>query len=278
VTTNPEVYLSIGDFCRATQLSIKTLRHYHRLGLLKPADIDPETGYRRYTGEQIPQAQVIRRFRELDMPLDKIREVLGAPDLAARNERIAHHLEHLEAELSRTQHSVDSLRALLTPETALGPIELRKVGEVRVASVTATVDVDESMAWFPGALGEIYATLEAQEIRATDYAGGVYANELFTQRIGEATMFVPCEQPVRPTGRVVPATIPAAELAVIEHRGNPTEIDRAYGTLAAHVARHALTVDGPLREYYVVGSRDTPDRATWRTEVCWPVFHLGAEA
>jgi DNA-binding transcriptional MerR regulator len=61
--------LSIGDFARATHMSIKTLRHYHQVGLLKPADVDSVTGYRRYTTDQIPTAQVIRRFRDLDMPL-----------------------------------------------------------------------------------------------------------------------------------------------------------------------------------------------------------------
>ena len=63
--------LAIGDFSRATHLSVKTLRHYHRIGLLEPADVDPDTGYRRYTTEQIPTAQVIRRFRDLDMPLER---------------------------------------------------------------------------------------------------------------------------------------------------------------------------------------------------------------
>jgi DNA-binding transcriptional MerR regulator len=69
--------LTIGDFSRATHLSVKTLRHYHRVGLLTPADVDAGTGYRRYTTDQIPTAQVIRRFRDLDMPLDQIHAVLG---------------------------------------------------------------------------------------------------------------------------------------------------------------------------------------------------------
>jgi DNA-binding transcriptional MerR regulator len=72
--------LTIGDFSRATHLSVKTLRHYHRVGLLAPADVDADTGYRRYTTDQIPTAQVIRRFRDLDMPLDQIHAVLEAPD------------------------------------------------------------------------------------------------------------------------------------------------------------------------------------------------------
>jgi effector-binding domain-containing protein len=118
--------------------------------------------------------------------------------------------------------------------------------------------------------------LAAQNVPATGCAGGVYANELFTLRRGEATMFGPCDEETRLTGRVRSGTIPAAELAAIEHRGSPAEIDRAYGKLAAHVARHALIVDGPLREYYVVGQRDSSDRESWCTEVCWPVFHTGS--
>ena len=52
---------------------------------------------------------------------------------------------------------------------------------------------------------------------------------MFTRHRGQATIFVPCAGPVPPTGRVITTLIPAAELAVIEHRGPPTDIDRAYG-------------------------------------------------
>jgi DNA-binding transcriptional MerR regulator len=77
--------LSIGNFSRATHMTIKTLRHYHRIGLLEPAEIDPDTGYRRYAVEQLPIAQVIRRFRDLGMPLEEIQGVLSASDFDTRN-------------------------------------------------------------------------------------------------------------------------------------------------------------------------------------------------
>ena len=57
------------------------LRHYHELGLLEPVDVDVDNGYRRYAPEQIVTAQVIRRFRDLDMPLEDIQIVLSAPDV-----------------------------------------------------------------------------------------------------------------------------------------------------------------------------------------------------
>ena len=114
-------FLSIGDFSRATHLTVKTLRHYHDVGLLEPADVDPATGYRRYTTGQIPAAQVIRRFRELGMPLEEIRTVMTAPDLDTRNRHIAAHLDRLEAELGRTQRAVASLRDLLAPGESRTP-------------------------------------------------------------------------------------------------------------------------------------------------------------
>jgi hypothetical protein len=48
-------------------------------------------------------------------------------------------------------------------------------------------------------------------------------------------------------------------------------------TPPAHVAEHALAVDGPLCEYYLISSRDTPDLTQWRTEIGWPIFHRGTD-
>lgn len=270
-------YLSIGDFSRATHMTVKTLRHYHEIGLLEPADVDPHTGYRRYSADQIPTAQVVRRFRDLGMPLEEIRTVLTAPDVETRNRHITAHLSRLEEELGRTQRAVATLHDLLTPPPsgAAAAIGVRSVAAVQAATVTETVDAEDCAAWFQGALGELFATVAGQGRRETGHPGGVFADELFTNHRGEATVFVPCDAPIRPVGRVGPLVVPAMELAVIEHCGPPSEVDRAYGALAAYVARHALAVDGPIREYYLVGPRETADTSLWRTEVCWPVFGTG---
>jgi DNA-binding transcriptional MerR regulator len=271
-------YLSIGDFSRATLMTVKALRHYHRIGLLEPAEIDADTGYRRYSVEQLSVAQVIRRFRELGMPLEEIQGVLSAPDLDSRNQRITAHLGDLERELSRTQAAAASLRDLIaTPFAADIPdqIELRTMPAVDAAAIIDTVDAEGSVAWLQGALAELRGVLAANNVPASGTAGGVYADEVFTEHRGQVTIFVPCLEPVRPAGRVTAALIPTTELAVIEHRGAPADIDRAYGTLAAYVSRHAIAVTGPIREYYLVGQHDTPDPADWRTEVGWPIFRTG---
>jgi len=268
--------LTIGDFSRATQLSIKTLRHYHSLGLLEPSDVDPDTGYRRYTTDQIPSAQVIRRFRDLNMPLEQIRAVLEASDLRARNQLISAHLSRLEQDLARTQDAVASLRDLLADPTDVAPVSHRRVDAVKAAVISAVVDLSDLLPWYLGALGELHATLEARGISPAGPPGGIFATELFSQEKGEATIFVPTAAQAQFPGRVASQVIPATELAVIMHAGSHADVDRSYGALATYVASHALQVDGPVREYYLVGRSDTRDEAAWRTEIGWPIFSTGA--
>jgi DNA-binding transcriptional MerR regulator len=252
--------LAIGDFSRATHLTVKTLRHYHETGLLEPAQIDPQTGYRRYTTEQIPVAQIIKRFRDLDMPLNEIRAVLSAPDVQARIDLIAAHLKRLENDLARTQTAVASLRNLLEHPAPAVDIGRRRAEEVTAAAISEVVHVKDALSWYLGALGELHAALSAQRINPTGSAGGIFSNAIFSHARGEATVFIPCGDKVR---------------ATLVHKGSHANIDIAYGSLATYVTQHALAIEGPLREYYLVGPQDTSDASAWRTEIGWPIFQTG---
>ena len=130
----------MGDFSRATHLSVKTLRHYHQVGLLEPATVNPDTGYRYYSVHQIPAAQVIRRLRDLEMPVAGIKAVLAAPDAPARNTLITAHLNRLEAELAQTRTAVESLHSLLQPPDGPTTIEHRSVSAAAAAAISAVVD------------------------------------------------------------------------------------------------------------------------------------------
>ena len=268
--------LTIGDFAKATQLSVKTLRHYHDVGLLVPAHVDTASGYRRYTTDQIQIAQVIRRFRDLDLPLGQIGAVLGAPDPAVRSELIAAHLGQLERELVETQAAVASLRSLLHGPSDAPTIVHRSDPAMQTAAVSERIGLADLSVWFGGAVGEIQATLTAQHITAAGPGGAVVSDAFFADESGEIIVFVPASAPVRPIGRVAHRLLPPAELAVIVHNGLHAGIDRSYGALAAHVAERAIAVDGPIRERYLVGRHDTDDETQWRTEIGWPIFRTSS--
>ncbi len=104
----------------------------------------------------------------------------------------------------------------------------------------------------------------------------MFASELFQHDRGRATVFVPVVGPVRAVGRVTAVEIPAAELAVITHLGPLDDADLSYAKLGSYTAAHEISIDGPLREYYLVGAADTADEAEWRTEIGWPVFRADA--
>ena len=89
-------------------------------------------------------------------------------------------------------------------------------------------------------------------------------------------LFIPVEGGMRAIGRVTPVTVPAAELAVISHRGSLGDVDLSYATLGSYATRHEISIDGPLREYYLRGAAETPDEAEWRTEIGWPIFRADA--
>ena len=71
--------MTIGELSKVCRLSVKSLRNYDELGLLKPAEVDESSGYRRYAQEQITDALVIALLRSVDMPLSEVAEVLNEP-------------------------------------------------------------------------------------------------------------------------------------------------------------------------------------------------------
>ena len=67
-------------------------------------------------------------------------------------------------------------------------------------------------------------------------------------------------------------TVPECDMAIATHAGNHNDVDRSYGALASFVAEYAVGVDGPIRVFYLVGSRQSTDESRWRTEIGWPIF------
>jgi DNA-binding transcriptional MerR regulator/effector-binding domain-containing protein len=277
--------LTIGEFSRMTHLSVKALHHYHDVGVLAPAAIDPHSGYRSYRADQVASAQVIRRLRDLGMPLDSIRAVLLAPDLAARNREITAHLARMERQLEQTQAAVSGLRALLSGPVPQPRVEFRAIPAVTALAIAEVVTVADVVAWGEEAMSELAAALGSSGPSGLAQAGSfgaLFPGEFFELERSEVTVFVPVEQSAggdagsaaagagrAPAGRVRLIAVAGIEAAVAVHDGPPEDIDRTYGALGTAVAERAIGVDGPIREYYPDGFDPAKP---YRTEICWPVF------
>ena len=256
------VALSIGEFSKMTYLSVKALRHYHDIGLLEPAEVDSSSGYRRYRAEQVPVAQAIRRFRDLDMPIEQVRAVLEAPDMATRNRAILDHLEAMQGQLERTQQTVASLHALLTAPSAPRPVAYRTLPATSTVAISDVVAFDDASDWLDAAYPELHAALEAAGLSPAGPDSALYDDAFFTEGIGGTVAFVPIDAPATGRGRVTSLDLPATRVAAMVHDGPFDDLDQTYGALGTSVAELGLGASGPIREIYL---------AEDRAEVCWPI-------
>lgn len=264
--------VTIGEFSRLTHLSVKTLHHYHEIGLLAPAKIDPSSGYRRYETCQVPVAQLIRRLRDLQMPLSQVRSVIEAPDVATRDRALRAHLDQMERELVRTQEVVASLRGMLTLPIEQLPVEYRYQPAFRAYAVSERVDRSEIFDWCNATFTRLGQLAIAEGLTAP--AGATYDDEFFTEGIGEVVAYVPLppdHDGSERTGGVELIELPAGYYAVSVHTGPLADFDRSYGALGSHVAEYCEVAPGPIHEIYVVSPGETDDPAEFRTEICWPI-------
>lgn len=261
----------IGEFSRLTYLTIKTLRYYHEIDLLAPVSVDPNSGYRFYSTDQVGRAHLIRRLRDLNMPLPSIKAVLAAPDRHTRDAAIREHLARMEEELTRTRDVVASLRALLSPSQRID-VEYRSVASFPALARTGLVSGDAIGEWCDTAFATLYDRLAAVDAVPAGPAGATYAPEFFAEEAGEVVAFVPIDPRHRDRFDSV-VDLPARRFAIAVHTGPFTDFDRTYGALGSHVAEHDRALAEPVREIYLVGPGDAA-AADYRTEVCWPIGRL----
>jgi len=265
-----DVLLSIGDFSRMTYLSVKALRHYHEVGVLEPARVDQDTGYRFYRPDQIATAQIIRRFRELGMPLSDLRAMVRAPDPGARTEAIITHLDRMERQLEQTQEAVVSLRTLLREGRSPLQVHTRFEPVTPALAVVAQVAAAEAAGWWLATFRELHRAVAATGRVRTGPDGALFSSDFFENDGGEVTAFVPVTAGAPAFGRVTPLDVPAAHLAVALHRGPFGDLDRTYGELGTWVAEQAAGAAGAIRERYLPLGRPD-DLLHHQTEVCWPL-------
>lgn len=264
--------VAIGQFATMTHLSVKTLHHYHQVGLREPVRVDVSTGYRYYSLDQLPTAQLIRRLRDLQMPIPDVKALLTADDSGRRDALLGAHLHRLEEDLAKTQEAVTSLRTLLGAGHNPTPITRRVEPACTALGITQTLEPHEILHWWEDAQRELRSIVREHGLQQTGPHGGLFDESLYREETGEATLFIPVELAHTSVGRAHTLLIPAAELAITTHHGAPGDIDLAYADLGSYIARHGITVSTQIREYYLRDQADTPDREQWQTEIAWPIM------
>lgn len=260
--TREDAFLTIGVFARRSRLSMKALRLYDQMGLLTPADVDPESGYRRYRESQLATARLIVMLRRLDMPLTQVAEIISAPGPEAA-ERLAAYWNAFEQRVAGQRELASHLRSRLSGRDeplGLPDVSVREAPEQLVLVEQRHVPVDELPAWIGAAMSRLVAA-------ARDHGGVagfpfvVYYGEVNEDSDGPAEACVPIAPSADPSDSPLPESTPTHALrfepahreAYVRLRKAQVaypQILSAYDEVARWAAAHGLDVTGAPREIY----------------------------
>jgi DNA-binding transcriptional MerR regulator len=268
--------LAIGMFSRASSISIKALRAYHEAGILVPARVDPDSGYRIYAADQLADAAIVARLRALDVPLAQVKEILHGRDPELTRRILEAHQTQMRQRLADTQRIIEELQSGVAPVTHT-PVHVRDEPARDTVRMIGHVTPDTYEAWLTHAFDRLAACLDAAGVRAAGPPGTLWAPEILLDEPERVEAFIPVGEPVANfianSGRdpdIAVGELPAASVAVLVHPGEYTAMPDTYRTLGAWVARNARYAGGPIREWCVVGPGRVAASA-YRTEIAWPI-------
>ena len=269
--------LPIGRFARLTGLTVRAVRHYGALGLLEPAYVDPDTGYRYFAPEQVSDAEAIRRLRFLELALEEIREILEAddPDLT-RTKLVSHRAKMAELAaateqiLATLQRIIEGKEELVSTADIRDDVEVKEIPEQPALVVRERAPLEKLPEVIPSTIDEVHGHM--QEVGAT-FAGPPFVVCPYPDNEGVVELETgwPVDGQFPGAGRVEFTTLPACTVLSYWHRGHYQELGRSYRALEAFLDREGLTTNGPPREIYETSPEEVPDPADWLTEIQFPI-------
>jgi DNA-binding transcriptional MerR regulator len=242
--------LTIGEFSKLCRLTIVALRHYDRIGLLTPAEIDAATGYRYYHPDQIAVALRIGLLRSLDVSIAELRPLVAGE--ASLEEVLTAQRSRLTTQLHERQRMIEVIDALAAGAGA-APYEIAR--GIDPASRTVGLTVETSWQRVERATQHALARLTVL-LRRGGIGTGATNGALFPITPSErmtVTVFVAVDVAgaVGAHSSLVPVALAPAEAISTIHRGDHRLLGFAYRALLDHAAIERLETVGPAREYYL---------------------------
>ncbi|MEV0407754.1 MerR family transcriptional regulator [Actinoallomurus sp. NPDC050550] len=268
---------AIGDFARYGQVSVRMLRHYDAIGLLRPAHVDGSTGYRRYEADQLRRLNQIVALKDLGFNLEQVRAMLdeqvSAEELRGMLRLRRAELERsLAADAARLVRVEARLRSLDAGTLETGVV-VKRVAAVRVAQLSGEVGGFESDEIWP-VVGSLFDQLCSRMTQVgvapagpgvTRYADG----DASPERLVVHAAFPLTADPDGSAGFEIVELPEIATAATIVHAGPMANVVTAVQTLAYWIDAHGYQSLGYPREVNLECPRDRPD--AWVTELQEPI-------
>jgi DNA-binding transcriptional MerR regulator len=273
--------IRIGDFSKLSRVSVKTLRFYDEMGLLKPVEVDRFTGYRYYEFDQLPRLYRILALKDLGFSLEEVGRLLEGGlsteqmrgMLKLRQAEIRQRMEEESERLERVElwlRQIEQEDSMSTYDVVIKKIEPLNVASVRGAVPTPP---DQRSLW-----DELMDYLQKKNARMIGPPMAIYHDKEFKERDWDIEVVMPLSEGIASDQRVNVYELPGAEkMACVVHTGPFATIGEAYDALAKWIDQNGYQIVGPGRELNLrlpdkLGDQHDPNTVN---EIQFPVEKTG---
>jgi len=262
----------IGEFSKITQLTVKALRYYDEIDLLKPATISEETGYRFYDAENFEKAMVIKMLKSYDFTIKEIKEVTdqieGPEDLAAylleKSDQMNKKILALKGMQKKIENQVSQLKDVKVMSNT-EKVCIKEVDELQIASIRYKGRYDE----FGKYVGKLFSKVGGN---AAGEPFSLYYDDEYTEENADIEACVPVKKAINKS-EVTTRTLKAQKVVSIVHVGSYDTLSHSYKAIADYMNENDLKGLTPTREIYIKGPgmmfKGNPEK--YRTEIQIPV-------
>jgi DNA-binding transcriptional MerR regulator len=264
--------LGIGAFSSLVRLSVRMLRYYDKQGVLSPAHIDPDTGYRYYSGDQVADAVLVRSLRDVGFSVSAIAAAVSGPRdpqtlrraLEAQRSELLAEVAQVHRRLAELAHLAEQLTEVPMTDISITTIPVTTILALR--GIVPSYDQQDRL-W-----ERFVPMAQRYELPARPQSGGTtYFDDGYEEADVDIEAWVPLDAPITVEEPLICRQIPAHQAAVATVHGDYAGIARASADLARFLAREGRVKSGPISHVYVVGREQTTNAADFVTEIRMPV-------
>lgn len=267
--------LKIGDFSRLTRMSLRMLRHYDEIGLLKPYRTDPFTGYRYYSADQILKVNQILVLKEMGFSLPEICDLMET-DLGSKQLLSLLHNKKREISLVIAKENekilrIETLISFIDREDVCMKyqIALKTIPAQKVISLRDTIPAysSESMLW-----EELQGFVGKNALKCSSPCYAIYHDPGYKESDVDVEVTMSIFEDAQETERVKIRELEAVpEMAVVMHQGPFEEMAAAYHALAVWMESNDYELNGPTRAIYHIGPWCAESPTDYLTEIQAPM-------
>lgn len=260
----------IGEFSKICQVSVKTLRHYDRIGLLKPTEVDRFTGYRYYDRSQLDRMLMIRRLKRFGFSLEEIQVLLDCKGdnlhdaLLRQRDKLRCRQQELGVTITDLTLYLDALERTgnMNEMQSHTEIKLMETAPMPVISIRREMAVDDWGRWY----GTLFERAARERYTPNSVVGAMYHDEEFDRSASDTELFIGVAEADR-ADRV----IGSHTCALAVHRGGYSTLPETYAALVSWIEEHGYVLDGAPYDIYTKTARDGCAPQDFETEVYFPV-------